>query len=570
MYEAHFGLAQLPFRLAPDPRFYVEAAPHRAAILALREGLRRGDEFIPLLGEFGVGKTSVARRLLQEVHDDHHLTGELTGALVDADDLFDRVGEALGLGAHDEPEELIQQLEGLARSGGDAVLLVDDAHDLAPDALQRLCTLTALRVDGRPPLHVTLVGRALPAGVAAVRPGSPALDFGTPVQVEPLDVAGTREYILKRLARAGWTGRPAFEPDTTAEIHARCLGNPGLINRLCGHLLLQLFMEGRDDLSPAIVRAGDDLLRCELEGLPATDKLPPPAPRPPAASDPSTVPAPRAHEAASTAVAVDVEAGAAEASNDDAALAVAPARLPVPLRAEPDRQVVARPAAPPWRDRRSRHRAWAQGAVAAAFLVGGGLLATAMIDRKYTRAPSSVHALAQRTPPTFAPATSTATSPATMSVSVAPPPLPSTSDDAAIAAAERALAQAPPGAGPAPAPAPIRDAAAVPAVPHAADDPGARLRPHAMHKVHERPTSPAAAPATALAAPACPLESEALGLCHHGRAHAGAVAPAPIPARDTTPVVRPVPDPPTPPAPPACEPARAALGLCGPGSRPTP
>jgi len=40
MYEAHFGLAQLPFRLAPDPRFYVDAAPHRAAIAALMDELR--------------------------------------------------------------------------------------------------------------------------------------------------------------------------------------------------------------------------------------------------------------------------------------------------------------------------------------------------------------------------------------------------------------------------------------------------------------------------------------------------------------------------------------------------
>ena len=569
MYEAHFGLAQLPFRLGPDPRFYVEAAPHCAAILALREGLRRGDEFLPLLGDFGVGKTSVGRRLLQEVHDDHHLTGELPGALVDADDMFDRVGEALGLGAHDEPEELIQQLEGLARNGGDAVLLVDDAHDLAPDALQRLRTLTALRVDGRSPLHVTLVGRALPSGVAAVGPGGRALDVGAPVHVAPLDVAGTREYILKRLARAGWTGRPAFEEDTTAEIHARCLGNPGLINRLCGHLLLQLYMEGRDDLSPAIVRAGDDLLRCELEGLPVTDKLPPPAPRAAAPASAATAVAPFADEAVAPALTVDVDVSdfAPMPSSDDAALAVAPtqAHLPVPLRAEPGRQVAAHPAAPPWRDSRSRHRAWAQGAVAAAFLVGGGLLATAMIDRKYTRAPSSVQALAQRTPPPAALATST--SPTTIAVSVAPPPVPSTSADAAIAAAERALAQAPPGAGPAPVPPATPAVAAPAAVLHAVDDASTRARPHAAHKLHARPqTTTAAPPATALAAPACPLESEALGLCHRGRARAVAAPPA----RDATPVVRPVPDPPAAAAAVACDPARATLGLCGAGSRPTP
>ena len=119
MYEAHFGLAQLPFRLAPDPRFHVEAAPQRAAILALRDGLRRGDEFIPLVGEFGVGKTTVARRLLQEVHDDRHLTGELPGALVDGEDLFDRVAEALGLGPHGIPTRCSLPIRFLTWLGAD-------------------------------------------------------------------------------------------------------------------------------------------------------------------------------------------------------------------------------------------------------------------------------------------------------------------------------------------------------------------------------------------------------------------------------------------------------------------
>jgi len=566
MYEAHFGLAQLPFRLAPDPRFHVDAAPQRAAILALRAGLLRGEEFIPLVGDFGVGKTTVARRLLQEIHDGRHLTGELPGALIDGDDLFDRVTEALALGPHGPAGELMQQLEGLARDGGVAVLLVDDAHELALDALQRLRTLTGVRVDGRAALHVALVGRTLPAGVLELRQAGRPLALGAPVRVEPLDVAGTREYILKRLARAGWTGRPAFEPDTTAEIHARCNGNPGLINRLCGHLLLQLYMEGRDDLSPGIVRAGDELLRCELEGLPATDKLPPPAPRPPVR---------RAQ--ASTAIA-----------DDDAAADVdpppAPARLPVTLRPGSGRQIVPLPAAPPWRDRRSRRRAWAQGAVAAAFLLGGGLLANAMIDRKYTRPPAAQVGAHATLPPvaqaqargpapapavpvratTGAPVPAPAPAPALV-LATAPAPARQARADAAVAAAERVLAQAPPGAGP---PHTAVDAApAAPAAPRVADD-SPQPRPHAAHKAHLRSTPDAVVATSSLAASSCTLESETLGLCHRVRIHAPAATPALAGARDPRPVV--AGPSPAATAAPACEPARATLGLCGQGTRTTP
>jgi MSHA biogenesis protein MshM len=559
MYEAHFGLAQLPFRLAPDPRFHVDAAPQRAAVLALRDRLRRGDEFIPLVGDFGVGKTTVARRLLQEVRDDHHLTGELPGALLDGEELFGRVTEALGLGPHVPADELIPQLEGLARGGGEALLLVDDAHELAIDALQRLRTLTGMRVDGRAVLHVTLVGRALPAGVEALREAGRPLTFGTPVRLEPLDVAGTREYILQRLARAGWTGRPAFEPDTTAEIHARCNGNPGLINRLCGHLLLQLYMEGRDDLSPDIVRAGDELLRCELEGLPATDKLPPPTRRPPAHP-------PQASSARPEDDAADVDPPPP------------PARLPATLRAEAGHAVVPVPAARPWRDRRSRQRTWAQGAVAAAFLLGGGLLANAMIDRRYTRPPAT-QARAQATLPPVAqaPARGPAPAPAAPVPAAArgrvPAPAPATAPesaqqaraDAAVAAAERVLEQAPPGAGP-----PRAAVDATTTAPPVVDD-GPRPRPHAAHKPHPRSTPGVATATSSLAPSTCTLESEALGLCHRAQTRAPATpaaAQALAAARDPTPVVA-TPSPAPSPAP-ACEPARATLGLCGQGTRPTP
>src|ERR1700758_868941 len=97
MYEAHFGLADLPFRIAPDPRFYVDATPHRAAIRALLDRLGRGEDFTPLLGDFGTGKTTAARRLLDEAEPARRVIAELPHLRVEGDELLDRVAEALGM-----------------------------------------------------------------------------------------------------------------------------------------------------------------------------------------------------------------------------------------------------------------------------------------------------------------------------------------------------------------------------------------------------------------------------------------------------------------------------------------
>ena len=101
MYDSRFGLEGLPFQIAPDLHFHVDTDTHRAALSALQAGLARGDEFIALVGDFGTGKTMVARRLIQLVDHDRNAVVELAGWRIEGDDLLTRIAGALGQGAAD-------------------------------------------------------------------------------------------------------------------------------------------------------------------------------------------------------------------------------------------------------------------------------------------------------------------------------------------------------------------------------------------------------------------------------------------------------------------------------------
>ena len=379
MYEAYFGLASLPFCIAPDPRFYVDTAMHRAALRALQDRFNQGDEFVPLIGDFGTGKSIVGRRLLEETDRTRQVAAELPRMRLEGDQLFDRVAEAFGLGRVKglaPLESAIRQLEGLVRDGREAWLLVDDAHQLDAAVLRRLRKLTAVRVDGRAALRVCLAGRSTPGFEELQRFGHP-LSVGTPVRLDALDAAATHTYILERLRHAGWHGRPAFEL-ATAAIHGRCKGNPARINRLCGHILLHLYMQGRDDVNVNVVCAVDELLQAELRGEIATLALPPLAQATPC---PAT-PAPRYPALHGEALMTQLitKTSSPTASPGTAIAAPPPEAAPAAGRAQP------------------RRRGLAQGVTAIAFMVAGGFLWQMISNFAAARSDATQHVWASAPP----------------------------------------------------------------------------------------------------------------------------------------------------------------------------
>ena len=74
-YYKVLGLEEEPFSTSPDPGFFYETKEHKAALFRLRiaVGLKRGLSVV--LGDVGVGKTTLSRRLSQ-------ILGEEPGVLL--------------------------------------------------------------------------------------------------------------------------------------------------------------------------------------------------------------------------------------------------------------------------------------------------------------------------------------------------------------------------------------------------------------------------------------------------------------------------------------------------------
>ena len=70
MYAKYFGLAELPFRILPDPRFLWYSGQHQEAKQKIIYHINESAGPIYLLAEIGTGKTTIAKRIAEELEPD--------------------------------------------------------------------------------------------------------------------------------------------------------------------------------------------------------------------------------------------------------------------------------------------------------------------------------------------------------------------------------------------------------------------------------------------------------------------------------------------------------------------
>ena len=259
MYEAFYGLSSRPFQLSPDPHFYFGSKQHRRAKAYLEYGISRNEGFIVITGEIGAGKTTMLRGLLASLAGTNVVTGQVVTTQLDAEDTLRMVAAAFGFpGQGLSKADLLSALEAFlltqTHQGKRCLLIVDEAQNLTPRAVEELRMLSNFQLGNQSLLQSFLVGQPEFREILQ-RPEMEQFRqrVAATCHIGPLDVVETEAYIGHRLKCAGSTGEPTFDPATFAAIHEASQGIPRRINSICDRVLLLGFMEDRKLLSPADV-----------------------------------------------------------------------------------------------------------------------------------------------------------------------------------------------------------------------------------------------------------------------------------------------------------------------------
>ena len=266
MYQDYFGLIDLPFRVTPEPQFLYSNPGSRNGYAALRDGINSRKGLIVITGEIGTGKTTLLTTFLQNNLDPALQTAVILNPSFSFAELLRFALHDLGIpSSSDNETELLERFNDYAAQetarGHNVAVFLDEAQTLSVDVLDQLLRLSNLASHEDKLVQLILIGQ-------------PELDqkLNQPKLLElkrrvslhetlaPLTPEEVRGYIEFRLAKAGYQGKPLFDPAAVARITLYSGGIPRLINIICDNALLIALGASKRKVSATIVdEVADDL-----------------------------------------------------------------------------------------------------------------------------------------------------------------------------------------------------------------------------------------------------------------------------------------------------------------------
>jgi type II secretory pathway predicted ATPase ExeA len=263
MYHAHFGLREEPFGVSPDRRFFFRTEQHREAIATLYYAIQQRRGFALLLGQSGLGKTSVLVHLLQLLEGKAE-TAYLPHPYFDRATVLESILESLGIQPTPSPARnhrlFYEYLMETRRAGKTCVVIFDEAQELNRDTLEAIRMLSNFETLEEKLVQIVLAGQPGLAGTLK-RPDCDQIRqrLNMVARLKPLTRQEVHDYIAHRLKTAG-ASAALFDGDALEAIASASGGVPRKVNTLCfNSLTLAYALNHRQAGRPEVAEAVADL-----------------------------------------------------------------------------------------------------------------------------------------------------------------------------------------------------------------------------------------------------------------------------------------------------------------------
>ncbi len=264
MYADYFDLAELPFRITPDPRFLWYSDQHQEAKQKILYHVTQSVGPVYLLADVGTGKTTIARRMVEELSSDKNkrvvfvFSPKLTTTNAFLRFVMDEFGvktnRAYGRSLNNFQQFLIEQ----HREGVSPILLVDEAQNMTKDMLLLIQHLFNFSTSTEFLIQIVLFTQPeLQSKLDRLKSLKSRMSVA---KLKPFDLEQTREMMQFRWTVAGGKKLP-FDDDAIGEVFRITGGVPRLIVKLANEALIKAAVDGKKHVDRnAIVAASSELV----------------------------------------------------------------------------------------------------------------------------------------------------------------------------------------------------------------------------------------------------------------------------------------------------------------------
>ena len=260
------GFDKEPFSTSPDPNFIFLSTEHETALTNILIELRLKRGLSVILGDVGTGKTTLSRKLIQELKSrDDFIFSFILDPSFDDEQLFltslmrnfeislsTTSGEPSVLDLRDALERFLYQ-KGVTENKT-VTLIVDEAQKLSEGSLEMLRVLLNYETNEFKLLQLILLGQMeLYSRIMNIANFLDRISFK--YSLNPLDFDETKEMIEFRIRQAGYqSNMHLFLDDALKEVYQYSRGYPRQITMLCHRALKNLVLKNKFVVDGEIVR----------------------------------------------------------------------------------------------------------------------------------------------------------------------------------------------------------------------------------------------------------------------------------------------------------------------------
>ncbi len=260
------GFEKEPFSTSPDPDFFYLSREHETALTNILIELRLKRGLSVILGDVGTGKTTLSRKLVQELKErDDCIFNIILDPTFEDEKLFltslvrnfeinvdTSAGGTTILALRESLERFLFQ-KGVTE-GKTVILIIDEAQKLTENSLEILRLLLNYETNEFKLLQLVLLGQVeLYSKIMNIANFFDRISLK--FTLHPLDLEETREMIEFRIQQAGYkSGMHLFLHEAVREIHQYSRGYPRQITMMCHRSLKNLVLKNRFVVDAALVK----------------------------------------------------------------------------------------------------------------------------------------------------------------------------------------------------------------------------------------------------------------------------------------------------------------------------